>query len=105
MKTNKGKNSQDITFHAADGTAVYGCIRRPPGDGPFPAVIFIHGGFGNNREYTRELLDWSSVELLIQSGFVVLSTDYRIDSKGKDIDDIVAAFEYVSKLSFVEKDS
>lgn len=104
MKTNKGKNSQDVTFHAADGTAVYGCIRRPPGDGPFPAVIFIHGGFGNNREYTRELLDWSSVELLIQSGFVVLSTDYRIDSKGKDIDDIVAAFEYVSKLSFVDKD-
>lgn len=43
MKTNKGKNSQDVTFQAADGTTVYGCIRRPHGNGPFPAVIFIHG--------------------------------------------------------------
>jgi len=103
MKTIKGKNSQEITFEAGDGTIVYGCIRRPPGEGPFPTVIFIHGGFGNNREYTRELLNWSIAESLFREGFAVLSTDYRIDSQGKDIEDVVAAFKYVSELSFVDR--
>jgi dipeptidyl aminopeptidase/acylaminoacyl peptidase len=104
MKTAKGESPRDINFHAADGTVVHGCVRKPLGKGPFPAVIFIHGGFGNNREYTRELLRWSIAESLWREGFVVFSTDYRIDYQGKDIDDIVAAFKYVSELSFVDKD-
>ncbi len=24
----------------------YGAIRKPPGDGPFPAIVFLHGGLG-----------------------------------------------------------
>lgn len=24
----------------------YGAVRKPPGDGPFPAILFLHGGLG-----------------------------------------------------------
>ena len=30
------------------GTA-YAAVRKPPGKGPFPAVIFLHGGLGNSK--------------------------------------------------------
>ncbi|UCC40728.1 MAG: S9 family peptidase [Candidatus Aminicenantes bacterium] len=99
-----GKKPQDVTFQSADRTDLYGCFRCPPGAGRFPAVIFIHGGFGNNKEYTRELLDWGIAELLLREGFVVFSTDYRMEPEEKAIDDVIACFEYVSEMSFVDGD-
>src|SRR5260221_400741 len=33
-----------ITIPCADGHHVTGFTRRPPGAGPFPTVIFLHGG-------------------------------------------------------------
>jgi dipeptidyl aminopeptidase/acylaminoacyl peptidase len=105
--TKKGfqdKAPQEVTIKSTDDTSLYACLQMPPGDGPFPAVIFIHGGYGGNPEYTRALLEWNVAKLLLQEGFVVVSTDYRHDLKGKDIDDIVTAFEYVSDLPYVEGD-
>jgi len=95
---------QDVIIKSKDDTSLYGCLQMPPGDGPFPAVIFIHGGYGDNQEYTRALLEWNVAKLLHREGLVVLSTDYRHDLKGRDIDDIVAAFEYVSNSPYVEGD-
>lgn len=105
--TKKGfedKVPQEVVINSADDTTFYACLHVPPGNGPFPTVIFIHGGYGDNPEYTRALLEWSVAKLLLQEGFVVFSTDYRHDLEGKDIDDIVAAFEYVSDIPFVEGD-
>jgi dipeptidyl aminopeptidase/acylaminoacyl peptidase len=97
------KNIQDWNFKSADGRAIFGCLRKPEGDGPFPAVMFIHGGLGDNPEYTKALLDWSVAELLFLEGFAVFSTDYRLDHTGKDIGDIVAAFKSASAQPFVDE--
>jgi dipeptidyl aminopeptidase/acylaminoacyl peptidase len=94
---------QEVTVTAPDGKTVCACLQKPEGDGPFPAVIFIHGGWGDNPEYTRTMLDWSVAKLLFKKGFVVFSTDYRVDLSGKDIDDIVAAFAYTTKLPYVDE--
>jgi dipeptidyl aminopeptidase/acylaminoacyl peptidase len=105
--TKKGfqdKPPQEVNIKSTDVTTLYGCLQMPSGDGPFPAVIFIHGGYGENPEYTRALLEWNVARLLLREGFLVLSTDYRHDLEGKDIDDIVAAFEYVSHLPSVKSD-
>jgi dipeptidyl aminopeptidase/acylaminoacyl peptidase len=105
--TKKGfqyKAPQEVVFKSMDRTSHYAYLQMPRGDEPFPAVIFIHGGYGGNPEYTRALLEWNVAKLLLQEGFVVVSTDYRHDLHGKDIDDIVAAFEYVSDLPYVEGD-
>ncbi len=94
---------QDVIIKSKDDTSLYGCLQMPPGDGPFPAVIFIHGGYGDNQEYTRALLEWNVAKLLLQEGFVVLSADYRHDLKGRDIDDILAAFKFAADLSYVDE--
>lgn len=36
-----------ITELSLTGTA-YGAVRKPPGKGPFPAVVFLHGGLGQS---------------------------------------------------------
>ena len=94
---------RNVAVKGVDGKSVYGCLQIPAGDGPFPAVIFIHGGLGDNREYTRAMLDWSVAKLLLRKGFVVLSTDYRVSLTGEDIADVVRAFGYAAALSFVDK--
>ena len=96
------KVPKEVLIKSKDDTSLFGCLQMPPGDGPFPAVIFIHGGYGDNQGYTRALLEWNVAKLLLREGFVVVSTDYRNDLKGRDIDDIVAAFEYVSRLPYIE---
>ena len=103
MKENKDKSIQEVNVKSADGTAFYCCFQKPEGGGPFPAVIFIHGGLGDNPEYTRTMLDWSVAHLLFQERFVVFSTDYRVDLSGKDIGDVVAAFKFVADLPFVDE--
>jgi dipeptidyl aminopeptidase/acylaminoacyl peptidase len=92
-----------VAVKGVDRKSVYGCLQIPAGDGPFPAVIFVHGGLGDNREYTRAMLDWSVARLLLREGFVVLSTDYRVSLTGEDIADVVRAFGYTAALSFVDK--
>jgi dipeptidyl aminopeptidase/acylaminoacyl peptidase len=97
------KNIKDLEVKSQDETAFYCCYRKPEGSGPFPAVIFIHGGLGNNQEYTRSMLDWSVAELLFEERFVVFSADYRVDLEGRDIGDVVAAFKFVAGLEFVDE--
>jgi dipeptidyl aminopeptidase/acylaminoacyl peptidase len=102
MNKRADKDIQELDITSADGTVFYSCFQKPEGNGPFPAVIFIHGGMGDNREYTRAMLDWSVAALLFQEGYVVFSADYRVDLTGKDIGDVVAAFKFVAELPFVD---
>lgn len=102
---NKHDNKQIIEskIKSKDGRSIFICYQKPDGEGPFPAVLFIHGGYGDNKEYTRTMLDWSVTELLLQEGFVLFSTDYRVDHSGKDIGDIVEAFKFAAGLPCVDK--
>lgn len=102
MNKRVDKTIQELDIKSAAGKSIYACLQKPQGNGPFPAVIFIHGGFGDNPEYTRAMLDWSVAELLLQKDFVVFSTDYRVDLSGKDIGDVMAAFKFVAELPFVD---
>jgi dipeptidyl aminopeptidase/acylaminoacyl peptidase len=95
-------NPKDVLFQSTDGTDVYGRLQRPNKTGPVPAVILIHGGMGNNKEFTTQLLSWPIADAL-KYNYVLFSSDYRLDLTGKDIEDIVAAFKFVSSLSFVDE--
>ena len=103
MNKRADKDIQELNVKSSDGRAIYGCFQNPEGNGPFPAVIFIHGGLGDNQEYTRAMLDWSVAKLLFKKRFVVFSTDYRVDLSGKDIGDVVAAFKFVAELPAVDE--
>ena len=103
MNKRADKDIQELNVKSADGRVIFSCIQKPEGNGPFPAVIFIHGGLGDNQEYTRAMLGWSVAQLLLQEEFVVFSTDYRVDLSGKDIGDVVAAFKFVAELHYVDE--
>ncbi|MGD2073196.1 MAG: prolyl oligopeptidase family serine peptidase, partial [Candidatus Thorarchaeota archaeon] len=95
-------NPKDVVFESMDGKNVYGRLQKPRGNGRFPAVIFIHGGMGNNKEFTDQLLSWPIADAL-KDEYVLLSSDYRLDLNGRDIGDITGAFKFVSSLPFVDE--
>ncbi|MEV0406634.1 S9 family peptidase [Actinoallomurus sp. NPDC050550] len=45
---------QPVTVSARDGRSVHGLLYRPHGAGPFPAVMWIHGGPENQERFTYE---------------------------------------------------
>jgi dienelactone hydrolase len=102
-----------------DGAYVAAAIRKPKGDGPFPAIIMFHGAPGGRG--MEQLLGWSRGlhggpvwERFLQEGYAVIVADYRggdrdamnVPSAGPSataIDDGIAVVEYVSKLPYVDK--
>src|SRR5687767_269338 len=65
-----------------DGLYVAAAIRKPNGDGPFPAIIMFHGAPGGRG--MDQLVGWSRGdhggpvwERFLQEGFVVVVADYR----------------------------
>lgn len=105
---------------SADGAYVAAAIRKPPGDGPFPAIVIFHGAPGGRG--MEQLVGWSRGdhggpvwERFLQEGFVVAVADYRggdWDTMNKPsdsglitaIDDGIAVVEHVTALPYVDPD-
>jgi dienelactone hydrolase len=100
-----------------DGLYVAAAIRKPKGDGPFPALIVFHGAPGGRG--LEQLVGWSRGdhggpvwERFLQEGFVVAVADYRggdmnaVSSPSPDkvtaIDDGIAVIEHVKQLPYVD---
>jgi dipeptidyl-peptidase-4 len=101
-----------------DGLYVAAAIRKPKGDGPFPAIIFFHGAPGGRG--MEQLVGWSrgatggpAWERFLQEGFVVAVADYRggdwnaanVPSSGGGataIDDGLAVIDFVKSLPYVD---
>jgi len=101
-----------------DGLYVAAAIRKPKGDGPFPAIILFHGAPGGRG--MEQLVGWSRGatggpvwERFLQEGFVVAVADYRggdwstanVPSSGGNataIDDGLAVIDFVKGLPYVD---
>jgi dienelactone hydrolase len=101
-----------------DGLYVAVALRRPRGEGPFPAIIVFHGAPGGRG--MEQLVGWSRGdtggpvwERFLQEGFVVAVADYRggdwnamnVPSSGASataIDDGLAVIDFVKGLSYVD---
>ena len=70
---NNNPKVHDVSFTSPRGGRVAGYLTVPPGKGPFPAVIFLHGSGGSRRNFVSEA-SWLSgrnvVGLTIDSPFV-----------------------------------
>jgi len=62
----------------SDGLRVKGLLGRPRGSGPFPAVVYNHGG---NREYGK-LQGWDLIPL-VEAGYVAAGSQYRGNAGGE----------------------
>lgn len=94
---------------APDGHRTPAIWAAPEGNGPFPAVVWLHGApaaqgeRGERAEAARGRFD-----LFLKAGFVVCLGDYRGDpSAGPGVsalDDAVAIIRYVKSLPVVDPD-
>src|SRR5262245_19102579 len=95
---------------AKDGHKGEAFLRKPPGKGPFPAVVIVHGG---NTTYPTAALKkfalgtWPS--RFLAAGYVVVVPTFRsrdVDPQTRDsLEDILATVEYVRKLPYVDAKS
>ena len=65
----------DVEFRRAPKRTLMARIYQPQGDGPFPAVLDLHGGAWNNQDRTAYA---SMDQRLAASGVVVVAIDMRL---------------------------
>jgi dipeptidyl aminopeptidase/acylaminoacyl peptidase len=94
---------------AKDGHKGEAFLRKPPGKGPFPAAVIIHGGqtFPTAALKKFALGTWPS--RFLAAGYVVVMPTFRsrvADPQTRDsLEDILATVEYVRKLPYVDAKS
>jgi dienelactone hydrolase len=57
----------------------YAAVRKPPGDGPFPAVIFMHGGLGQSKmtQLRENALSQPTQTRFLSWGYVTVTATRR----------------------------
>ncbi len=109
---------QQTYIKTKDGLYVAAAIRKPKGDGRYPAMIIFHGAPGGRG--MQQLVGWSRGdtggpvwERFLQEGYVVAVADYRggnfnltsapsTNGAVTSIDDGLAVIDYVQALPYVD---
>ncbi len=109
---------QQTYVKSKDGAYVAAAIRKPRGEGPFPAIVIFHGAPGGRG--MEQISGWSLGstggpvwERFLQEGFVVVVGDYRggdwnamnVPSTGNSttaVDDGLAIVAFVKALPYVD---
>jgi dienelactone hydrolase len=100
-----------MTPIAADGHRGLAVWRKPPGGGPFPVVVWFHGGIttvplARLQSTARDLATGSR---FLAAGYVFVAPTYRsrdVDPQTSDsVEDALAVVEYLRTLPFVDRAS
>jgi dipeptidyl aminopeptidase/acylaminoacyl peptidase len=102
-----GSMGRETEFRGVDGLAIAAYIRKPAGPGPFPVIVWMHGGrdskqgtIGSGKVQRPPIAD------LVKQGWAVYSADYRHAEKigiySIEFDDTVKAVEAARALPFVD---
>ncbi|MBI3210022.1 MAG: alpha/beta fold hydrolase [Candidatus Solibacter usitatus] len=97
--------AEEVYVKTVDGVFVPAVYRKPQGNGPFPAVLMLHGGVGGGGfPAAKNFASGRVPDALIQRGYAVLSSDYRRYHFGEDeTQDAIAAYRHLESLPFVDK--
>lgn len=106
MRANAG---QFVEFESAqsDQLRLIGYLARPPGPGPFPAVVILHGSGG----FHSDMLSWA--DRLRRWGYVALAVDSfgrrgiesaQNVSQGQQVTDAFQALRFLKTQPFVRAD-
>ena len=102
---------ETITPVAGDGHRGLAVLRKPPGAGPFPVIVWFHGGITTvplaRLEATAR--DLATGSRFLAAGYVFVAPTYRsrdIDPQTiESVDDAVAVVDYLRTLPFVDRQS
>jgi len=90
------RDVETVTYRQVGDLAISADVTLPPGDGPHPVIVFIHGGaliMGS-----RAWIDPTQRASYLSDGFAVVSIDYRLAPETKlaaIVSDLDAAIEWV----------
>jgi dipeptidyl aminopeptidase/acylaminoacyl peptidase len=93
---------------ASDGHRGQGVLRKPPGAGPFPAVVWIHGGLVTRPlDVLKELaLHSANPSRFLAAGYVIAVITYRSRDHDPQAtvsrDDCLAAIAHLRRLPYVD---
>lgn len=101
---------QSMAPVAHDGHIGEGFLRKPPGAGPFPAVLLIHGGLERRPvDAIRGYALGTHLSRFLEMGYVISAITYRsrnVDPQSTvSLSDALAAIDYLKGLSFVDSNS
>ncbi len=105
----KKAKAKGIELKAEPGAPLTGLLSKPMGDGPFPAVVLMHGcaGIRTNRDaaWASDLTHWGYVTLQVDSlGPRKLSANCLGTSGVDRTSDAFGAIRYVRSLFYVDPD-
>ena len=89
----------------------YAAIRKPPGDGPFPAIVFLHGGLGQSpmNGLRRNAVESPAQSRFLAWGYVTVTAtrrSIRHDPGDRGVvDDTLALVDAVQALPYVDRES
>lgn len=86
-----------VTYAKRDGVELYADVYMPPGEGPNPSILMVHGGAWAAGSKWNVLFHANQ---LAQHGYTVAAIDYRLAPKHKfpaQLEDCRAALDWMGK--------
>lgn len=100
-----GTLGREVQFHGVDGVAIAAYVRKPEGPGPFPVIVWMHGG-KDSKQNTINMGKTQGLPLgeFARQGWVIYAADYRPNGAFThfDYEDTVKAVEAARTLPFVD---
>jgi acetyl esterase/lipase len=98
-----------IAVPTPDKQKAIAVVRKPPGKGPFPAIIFLHGGFGQHdaKALTGTALHQPTATRFLAAGYVTVNATFRTQhEQTRDAQiDCLAIIDRVKKMPEVDSQS
>ena len=100
-----------ITPVADDGGNGMAFVRKPPGPGPFPAVLLVHGGItGWDEQTLRDYALHIHASRFLEAGYVVVSATRRdLDMEMPEVQepvlDLLAIYDWLAEQQYVDPGS
>ena len=100
-----------VSIPGKAGNEVTAVIRQPPGSGPFPAILLLHGGLSPYpvEKLKEESLTRPNYTRFLASGFVIVVPTFRSREENPQtrdaLDDCLAVVDHVKKMPMVDPKS
>ena len=97
-----GQETEEVYVRSFDGAYIHAIFRLPRGEGPHPAIMFIHGGIGGARQRPGPAAYVQAH--FLANRYAILEVDYRRYHFGdEELEDIVACYRYLKSRSEVDR--
>ncbi len=116
IKGDHSVNPNAVVFKGeADALTLKGTLNKPPGDGPFPALVLLHGCGGiqprRDHRWAQRLSGWGYVTLQVDSfrprgisNVCTYSGKDSVDMVEKRVNDAYDAKTFLAGLPFVDRE-